>query len=149
MIGRERNVVRNPAASSGSFVGAAIDYGGIYGAGQMSPSDNGVFLYDRIVKFSDITDGTSHTLAIGEDAGRGWPSIGDLNGEWINGENIYDNGSINVYQDNEIWSDHPGGAMVSWCDGGVTFLTDELNSNQTLLKALCTRAGGDSTNDLR
>lgn len=152
MIGREGNIVRNPATgSSSNYRGAAIDYGGIYGAGQASPSDNGVFLYDRVVKLSDITDGTSHTLAVAEDTGRGWPAIGDLNGEWINGENIYDVGSINLYQDNEIWSDHPGGAMALWCDGGVSFLTDSLNDkdNLPLLKAMCTRAGNDSTNDVR
>jgi prepilin-type N-terminal cleavage/methylation domain-containing protein/prepilin-type processing-associated H-X9-DG protein len=150
MVGREGNVVRNPAAPpTNGFVGAAIDYGGVYGAGQTSPSDNGVFLYDRVVKLSDITDGTSHTLAVAEDSGRGWPAIGDLNGEWINGENIYDLGSINLYQDNEIWSDHPGGAMVAWCDGGVSFLADELNGNQPLLKAFCTRASGDTADSIR
>jgi len=150
MIGRDDNVVRNPAgAPASTFIGGAIDYGGIYGAGQTSPSDNGAFLYDRVVKLADITDGTSHTLAVGEDSGRGWPAIGDLNGEWINGENIFDVGSINTYQDNELWSDHTGGAMVAWCDGGVSFLANDLNNNSPLLKALCTRAGNDLTNDAR
>ena len=100
---------------------AAIDYGGIYGAAQVSPAANGVFLYDRAVKFSEITDGTSHTLALAEDTGRG----SFMDGEWINGENIYDVGNpINTQQHNEIWSDHPGGAMALWCDGGATLLAE-------------------------
>lgn len=148
MIGRESNIVRNPAASGPStYRGAAIDYGGIYGAGQTSPSDNGVFLYDRVVTLSDITDGTSHTLAVAEDSGRGWPAIGELNGEWINGENIYDVGSINISQDNEIWSDHSGGAMALWCDGGSTFLSEAIHLTQ--LRAICTRAGNDLSGDVR
>ena len=99
------------------YRGAAIDYGGIYGAAQLSPAANGVFLYDHAVKFAEITDGTSHTLALAEDTGRGW----FMDGEWINGENIYDvSNPINTQQHNEIWSDHPGGAMTLRCDGGAT-----------------------------
>jgi prepilin-type N-terminal cleavage/methylation domain-containing protein/prepilin-type processing-associated H-X9-DG protein len=146
VTGREGNFVRNPAAPSGSaYRGAAIDYGGIFGAAHTSPSDNGVFLYDRDIKLSDITDGASHTLAIAEDSGRGWP----MNGEWINGENIYDVGSINIQPDNEIWSDHPGGAMVLWCDGGAGLLSDVLNHNLPVLRAFCTRAGNDVTYEVR
>ena len=75
-----------------------------------------MFLYDRAVKISEITDGTSHTLALAEDTGRGWL----MDGEWINGENIYDvSNLINTQQHNEIWSDHPGGAMALWCDGSA------------------------------
>jgi len=142
-LGRERAIVANPttAAKAAGYRAAAIDYGGIYGAAQVSPSANGVFLYDRAVKLSDVTDGTSHTLAVAEDSGRGWL----MNGEWINGENIYDVGSpINKHQDNEIWSDHAGGAMVLWCDGGATFLADTIEL--AILRSICTRARSESTN---
>jgi prepilin-type N-terminal cleavage/methylation domain-containing protein/prepilin-type processing-associated H-X9-DG protein len=138
--GREGHVVANPLAQADmdAYRGAAIDYGGIFGAAQISPSANGVFLYDRPVTLSDVTDGTSHTLAVAEDSGRGWLT----NGEWINGENIYDvGGPINKQQDNEIWSDHPGGAMVLWCDGGVALLAEA--TELSVVRAMCTRGRAD------
>jgi prepilin-type processing-associated H-X9-DG protein len=137
--GRERAIVSNPlTASGGDYRAAAIDYGGIYGAAQVSPAANGVFLYDRPVKFSEITDGTSHTLALAEDTGRGWL----MDGEWINGENIYDvSNSINAQQHNEIWSDHSGGAMALWCDGGANLLEEA--TDLTALRAMCTRRAND------
>jgi prepilin-type N-terminal cleavage/methylation domain-containing protein/prepilin-type processing-associated H-X9-DG protein len=140
VAGREAGTVGNPLTANDptAYRGAAIDYGGIYGAAQTSPSANGVFLYDRSVKLSDVTDGTSHTLAVAENSGRGWL----MNGEWINGENIFDvGGPINKLQDNEIWSDHPGGAMLLWCDGAATFQVETIE--HAILRAICTRAGSD------
>ncbi len=132
------------ATESTTYLAAAIDYGGIYGAAQVSPAANGVFLYDRPVKFTEITDGTSYTLALAEDTGRGWT----MDGEWINGENIFDvSNLINAQQHNEIWSDHPGGAMVLWCDGAATLLSESLDFS--VLKAICTRAGGEMTSEVR
>jgi prepilin-type N-terminal cleavage/methylation domain-containing protein len=139
--GREAAIVADPSGAA-SYRGAATDYGGIYGAAQVSPSANGVFLYDRAVKISEITDGTSHTLALAEDTGRGWLA----DGEWINGENIYDvSNMINTQQHNEIWSDHPGGAMALWCNGSASLL--EAAMKLQVLRSICTRAGNDSTND--
>jgi type II secretory pathway pseudopilin PulG len=137
--GREGSIVSDPTAgSTSSYRGAVIDYGGIYGAAGLSPASNGVFLYERAVKLSEITDGTSHTLALAEDTGRGWTQ----DGEWINGENIYDVGNlINTQQHNEIWSDHPGGAMAIWCDGSAALL--EASMNMQMLRAICTRAAND------
>jgi prepilin-type N-terminal cleavage/methylation domain-containing protein/prepilin-type processing-associated H-X9-DG protein len=138
--GREAAMVADPTVGGGAPVyrGAATDYGGIYGAAGLSPAPNGVFLYERAVKISEITDGTSHTLALAEDTGRGWL----MDGEWINGENIYDVGNlINTQQHNEIWSDHPGGAMALWCDGSASLL-DAL-MEMPALRAICTRSGND------
>jgi prepilin-type N-terminal cleavage/methylation domain-containing protein/prepilin-type processing-associated H-X9-DG protein len=138
--GRERAIVSDPALANSptAYHGAATDYGGIYGAAQVSPSANGVFLYDRAVTIADITDGTSHTLAIAEDTGRGWLA----DGEWINGENIYDvSNPINTQQHNEIWSDHPGGAMALWCDGSASLLDENIKLPE--LQPICTRAGQD------
>ena len=143
--GRDGAIVSGTVASTGNaYRGAAIDYGGIYGAAQVSPAANGVLLYDRPVKFSDITDGTSHTLAVAEDTGRGWLQ----DGEWINGENIYDvSNRINTQQHNEIFSDHVSGAMVLWCDGGAGLLAETIEL--PVLQAACTRAGNDGTADAR
>jgi prepilin-type processing-associated H-X9-DG protein len=140
-LGREGAVVADPTTFSAgtAYRGAATDYGGIYGAAQVSPAANGVFLYDRPVAISEVSDGTSHTLAVAEDTGRGW--LGD--GEWINGENIYDvSNPINTQQHNEIWSDHSGGAMVLWCDGGSTFVAESIEL--PIHRAICTRAANDA-----
>ncbi len=143
--GREGAMVnRTATASAPAYRAAATDYGGIYGAAQVSPAANGVLLYDEAIKFADITDGTSHTLAVAEDTGRG----STQDGEWINGENIFDvSNPINMQQHNEIWSDHPGGAMALWCDGGATLLAEA--TDLSVLRAICTRAGSDATNDAR
>jgi prepilin-type N-terminal cleavage/methylation domain-containing protein/prepilin-type processing-associated H-X9-DG protein len=142
-IGRAGSLVSDSTGGT-AYLAAAIDFGGIYGAAQVCPAANGVLLYDRPVKFSEITDGTSYTLALAEDTGRGWT----MDGEWINGENIYDvSNLINTQQHNEIWSDHPGGAMVMWCDGAATLLNESIDFS--VLKAICTRAGGESTTDVR
>ena len=49
--------------------------------------------------------------------------------------------AINTLQNNEIWSDHLGGAQVLQCDGSVHFLAEA--TSLTLLAALCTRAGNE------
>ena len=119
---------------------AASDYGGNYGAGFVSPSANGVLLYNRAVTLAEITDGTSATLLASEDTGRDWT----MDGEWINGENLFDQtGSINTQQHNEIWSDHPGGAQALNCDASVHFLDERVASE--VLRALCTRSGTETT----
>jgi len=82
----DRSELRMIASPSGLPALAAMDYGGNYGAGFTFPSANGVLLYDRAVAFHEITDGTSWTIAVAEDTGRGR----EWDGEWINGENIFD-----------------------------------------------------------
>ncbi len=94
------------------------------------------------MKLAEVTDCTSHTIAVAEHSGRGWLMYGEL----INGENIYDvGGPINRQQDNEIWSDHPGGAMALWCDGGVELLSDAVELH--VIRAMCTRARDEVVTD--
>lgn len=87
-------------------------------------------------KIADVIDGTSHTAMVGENSGMGdaW------NGVWADGENT---GSIdfpiNVEQNNELWSDHPGIAGVTFADGSARYLTEDIDF--TVLRALVTRAG--------
>ncbi len=118
---------------------AVSDYGGNYGAAFTAPSANGVLLYDRAITIREITDGSSQTLLASEDTGRDWI----MDGEWINGENVFDQlGTINSQQHNEIWSDHPSGAMTVYCDGSVHFLSESVSKE--VLRALCTRSGSES-----
>ena len=143
-----------PSVSRSSYLvdgRGATDYGGIYGERIQFPGEparqnnppKGVMLYDRAISIVEITDGTSHTLIISEDGG--WPD-----GQWINGRNIFDQAyAINfppdpengIYPENEIRSDHPGGANGVFCDGSVRFLTESMDLRT--LAAICSRAGGE------
>lgn len=119
-------------------------YGGIYGEriawqGRKTPIPNdpprGTLLYDKQVSDRDIRDGMSQTLIVGEDSS--WDD-----GQWISSLNVMDQcGAINdpAIVENEIRSDHNGGANVLFCDGHIDFLTDELSLE--VLAAICTRAG--------
>jgi prepilin-type N-terminal cleavage/methylation domain-containing protein len=126
------------ASQAGGYRAASIDYGGVYGAAQLSPSGNGVMLFDRPVSLREVTDGASHTLILAEDSGRGW----GMDGEWINGENIFDLiGEVNAHQHDDLWSDHPGTAMAVRCDGSVALLFESMDAN--ILRAACTRTHDD------
>ena len=82
-----------------------IDYGGMFGSA-VSTEGNGVMIYDESVHLRQITDGASRTIVAGEDSGRGTT----MDGEWADGQNIFDVGlPVNTLQNNELWSDHPQG----------------------------------------
>ncbi len=141
---REENtsgdVNRNGSYDPGDFM-AMLDYGGMFGWANAEPYGNGVLLYDVPVSLRQVTDGSSHTVIVAEDTGRGTT----MSGMWADGENIFDAGlPINTLQNNEIWSDHPGGAQVLLCDGSVRFLSDA--TPDATLAALCTRAGDEIVN---
>ena len=115
------------------------DYGGIYGERITGPNQppKGPMLYDIAIRIVDIRDGTSTTLIISEDSS--WPD-----GQWINGRNIFDQAfAVNAAPpfENDIRSEHPGGANGLLADGSVRYLTETMNLRA--LAALCTRAGGE------
>lgn len=119
------------------------DYGGIYGERIQSPNypPKGPMLIDELVRLSQITDGSSHTLLVAEDSGF-------VDGQWINGRNIFDQAfAINTSPafENDIRSEHPGGALSLLAGGRVKFLTE--NIDLTFLAGLCTRAGAESTHE--
>lgn len=126
---------------------AFTDYGGNFGfSGLDKPYMNGVLLYERTVALQQISDGSSRTILVYEDTGRG----AAFDGQWANGENIFDqSGPINDrslpsyrWQDNEIWSDHPQGANLLFCDGSVHFVNEQVELST--LAALCTRASEET-----
>jgi prepilin-type processing-associated H-X9-DG protein len=122
----------------------ATDYGGIYGERIVSTNNppRGVMIHDRAIRFRDITDGTSRTLTISEDAN--FPD-----GQWINARNLFDQAfSINRAPkfENDIRSMHPQGANGLFADGSVSFLNESIDLE--VLAAICTRNGNETIPDL-
>jgi len=95
------------------------------------------------VRLADITDGTSQTLLILEDADR--PAA--QGGLWASGHNCFahDRGPVNGNNSKEIFSRHPRGANALAGDGSLRWLSDSLEP--AVLGALCTRAGGEIAAD--
>jgi prepilin-type N-terminal cleavage/methylation domain-containing protein/prepilin-type processing-associated H-X9-DG protein len=117
-------------------------------------------------RLTDIPDGTSNTIVVGEDAGRPtrWqmgkalPSVYTPGGPWASGPNCIalagfnpDTGqrpghcAINCTNWKEVYSFHPGGANVLFADGSVRFLRAGLDTR--ILARLITRAGGEGVSD--
>jgi prepilin-type processing-associated H-X9-DG protein len=114
---------------------------GVSFPGQMKPEHQGVMVYETKVTTDMVRDGLSRTMMIAECTGRGE----GFQSEWVNGQNIFDHSStkgINVSRNNEIFSDHPGGAVAVFCDGHTKFL--DMSIDQTVLVAMLTRAGGET-----
>jgi prepilin-type processing-associated H-X9-DG protein len=123
---------------------AYTDYGGIFGVGYSVPvplpEHAGVMQYERSTTARQVVDGLSQTALVAECTGRD----SAYQSEWANGQNIFDQwytNGINVTQNNEIWSDHPGMAGLVFCDGHVEFVRDSVE--QAVLLARLTRAAGD------
>jgi prepilin-type N-terminal cleavage/methylation domain-containing protein/prepilin-type processing-associated H-X9-DG protein len=119
-------------------------------------------LPNRMTRVTDITDGTSNTLLLTEDAGRPvlWragrqgPDQTVIGGPWaayysgfvLRGSTADGTSSpgpcaINCTNDHEVYSFHPGGANAVFGDGSVHFLNAGINIR--ILAALVTRAGGE------
>jgi hypothetical protein len=121
-------------------------YVGLAGIGKDGPllkindPKAGIFGYDRVVGFRDITDGTSNTMAVcdvskevGPWAAGGKSTIRPLTKKpYINGPDGL--GGI-----------HRGGMMVLIADGSVRFVSESINPD--ILEALVTIAGGEVVGD--
>lgn len=138
-------------------------------AGTRNSKGDGALYYKSAVSFTDIKDGTSNTLLVGErppssDLWYGWWYAGVGVGgtgmaDMVLGVRemcpradayIPDCGGVplhfvpgrinNMCDAFHYWSLHPGGANFLFADGSVTFLT---YAADPLLPALATRSGGE------
>lgn len=133
----------------------------------------GVLTRDIPGRIADVTDGTSNTIMVGEDAGRpskiwkgnvpagaparpnvddgdGWadPDCGfSISGARFESNQWLNNGGpcvINCTNDSELYAFHSGGINAVFADGSVRFLRENIDK-LTLVK-LVTRAGGEVVN---
>lgn len=130
----------------------------------IQPADwNGIMGYEPC-RIAHITDGTSSTFLVVEDAGRpdlwrmGRKAIGSsYSGGWadpnyelaLDGSDTLYTGQgqgfgtcvMNCTNDNEVYSFHPGGAIMAYADGSVRFLRDTIRPQ--VFAALTTKAGDE------
>lgn len=133
------------------------------------PNSTGVLIDQTVTSMShgvadrQITDGFSKTLLLCELSGRGLTGTGvsgNPRGAWASGQNCITLGpttaSIPIVNpsasattswrdsaNNAIFSDHPGGAQVTMCDGSVHFIQESIE--EIVLVRLATRANAEST----
>jgi prepilin-type N-terminal cleavage/methylation domain-containing protein len=138
------------------------DYGGLFGQRITTRNDtnNGVLIYDRPMRMVDIMDGITNTLAVAEDS-----ITTNLDAvhvslipkpRWIDGDNIFEQAyGVNdpkaisrdrrtqkiTFIDNEIRSEHQGGATSVFACGRIQFLSNEIEP--TVLAAIISRDGGE------
>ena len=125
------------------------DYGGIAGEAISTPlrSNKGALVNDTRFATREIGDGLSKTLFVGECALGGWSD-----GQWINGRNLFEQAYVinsrqamtvtRVWFDDELRSQHSGGAFGLFGDGAVQFLPE--TTDVGVLAAICTRAQGEA-----
>jgi len=121
----------------------------------------GVFPINAARRIADVPDGTSHTILIGECAGRPqlWrrgrqvPDLWLSGGPWASRNLLWGRGAspdgssffgpcaINCTNNREVYSFHPGGANAAFADGSVRFLSADIGIR--VFARLVTRAGGE------
>jgi prepilin-type N-terminal cleavage/methylation domain-containing protein len=131
-------------------------------AGRSSTRNDGVLFLDSAIRFTDITDGMSNTLLVGERPINEHTRGGRWHGGWGNWST--GDSSLGVRETRtsiecpespypyrrsaktdpcsfwHFWSFHHGGSNFLFADGSVHFLR---YSSESVLPALATRAGGE------
>ena len=159
--------VKTATMTRGKYTAAFTSYLGV--SGKTGSTRDGILYLDSTVRFTDITDGTSNTILVGErppskDLWYGWwyagfGAGGNGTADMVLGvrENIppgdafipdcgglparFAPGRIdNMCDVFHFWSLHPGGANFLFADGSVRFLA---YSADAIMPALATRSGGE------
>ncbi|MBN2296172.1 MAG: DUF1559 domain-containing protein [Pirellulales bacterium] len=154
----------NPVLGASDGAGGQYPLEGETGQGQYATT--GVLTLDQPHRIRDVTDGTSHTFAVGELSWRAWPTEGDWGADWgLPWPRSTTGGSANEFayccrnlryplnsvkmvlgaangNDTSFGSHHPGGANFLMTDASVTFVND--NISLSTLRAYATRAWGET-----
>ena len=129
-----------------------VDPAGLAGYGGFSLQ--GMFQRSRDVRLRDVLDGTSNTLAIGEqswvDANTGtryrsWARGCDATpvcGTCRNIDLAINIPAIGIYMDQAMGSMHSFGANFAFADGAVNFISQDISMN--VYRSLASRDGGES-----
>jgi prepilin-type processing-associated H-X9-DG protein len=136
------------------------------GLADITANRRGVMIANAVIQVGEITDGTSNTFLLSEDAGRPdrWDGsaiagIGvQLDGGWADPSNEYithgysEDGKTspgacrtNCTNNNEVYSFHSGGANHVFADGSVRFVSKSMNIRGFV--KMITYAGNDITVD--
>jgi prepilin-type N-terminal cleavage/methylation domain-containing protein/prepilin-type processing-associated H-X9-DG protein len=134
----------------------------LVGQGLIDRAGDGVLQPNHMTRWSEITDGTSQTILLTEDAGRPrqwrmgrpgpdqtvqggpWAAFNSgviLQGSTADGSQRPGPCAINCTNEREVYSFHPDGANTVFADGSVHFLNAGMSIRT--LAALVTRAGGE------
>lgn len=150
-----------PADASGPAPGS---YGSCTGSespwlsavyGSLTGHNGAIAAHPTIVRLQDVTDGTSHTFAFGEEdyfggqspTGPKWAGgyiTDSFAATWgpFNPENPTDDPGLVGRFATAFRSDHPGGVQFVMVDGSARFLTND--TQDSMLDALATRAGAEA-----
>ncbi len=146
---------------------ASANYVAVFGTTEPGVDGNGTFFRNSRIRIADITDGTSHTMCVGERSFRlgptTWtgvvtsailyPEAGSMALNILNnasGMTLGHTGDQNLPNaryslQNQFSSLHTGGAHFLFGDGHVTFLSQSMDYG--VYNALSTRQGSEITGD--
>lgn len=135
-------MLQNPQTPAGDSEFGTTHYVGIAGVGKDAPmlkighKRAGVFGYDRELRFRDVRDGLSNTVAVSE-ASKDFGPWGSGGKATIRGlsKKPYINGP------DGIGSSFPGGCNMLMLDGSVRFINENIDA--TVMESLSTIAGGE------
>jgi prepilin-type N-terminal cleavage/methylation domain-containing protein/prepilin-type processing-associated H-X9-DG protein len=130
----------------------ALNSGSQYNA---KTDGNGVFMYKRLFKLRQLTDGVSRTFFAGETtADDRWMYSRRVSSNLrttyyaLNTPTPTDSSVLGTLTDGSLGcfaSNHPGGGHFAFGDGHVDFIADEIDLDT--YQALSTRAGGETLRD--
>jgi prepilin-type N-terminal cleavage/methylation domain-containing protein/prepilin-type processing-associated H-X9-DG protein len=111
-----------------------------------------IWIHDYLVpkKIKEVTDGTSHTMLVGEDVPK--YAAGHTAAYFSNGDHAFCYIPLNTkvepgspgsewYNAMGFRSNHPSGVQFAFCDGSIRFLSETID--HTTYRALSTRSGGE------